>query len=115
MKTLITESPVTSAFQWVEGHLVEKKGLKHCTHPEITNGLVDRLADLAYHRSIQLQNSIDSNFPFEKLQLKPNEKSHRGSLQRNGQSHRRTNRPEILLQNLAGSAEKISRQFGGME
>ena len=37
MKTLIAESPVKSAFQWVERHLTEKKGPRHCTHPEIMN------------------------------------------------------------------------------
>ena len=52
IKTLIAESPVTSAFQWVEEHLVEKKELKHCTHPEIMNELEDRLADVTYYRSI---------------------------------------------------------------
>jgi hypothetical protein len=33
MKTLIAESPVTSAFRWAEGHSVETKGLRNCTHP----------------------------------------------------------------------------------
>ena len=44
MKTLIADSPVTSDFHWVEGHSVEKKGLSNCTHPEIMNDLVDKLA-----------------------------------------------------------------------
>ena len=66
MNTFVTESPVNSAFQWSEGHLA-KKELGHCTHLEIMNELVDRLADVAFHRVNQLQNCIDSNFPFEKL------------------------------------------------
>jgi hypothetical protein len=80
MKTLIAESPVKSAFQWTEGHSVEKKGLRHCTHPEIMNDLVDRLTDVAHHRSIQLQNFIESDFPFEKLRLKHNGKKVTGNL-----------------------------------
>ena len=82
MITLIAESTVTSAFQWVEGHSEEKKGLKYCTHPKLMNDMVDRLTDVANHRSIQLQNFIDSNFPFEKLSLKHNGKKVTGNLRR---------------------------------
>jgi hypothetical protein len=80
MKTLIAKSPVKSAFQWAEAHSVEKKGLRHCTHPEIMNDLLDRLADVAHHRSSQLQNFIESDFPFEKLRLKHNGKKVTGNL-----------------------------------
>ena len=38
------------------------------------NDLVNRLEDVAYHRSIQLQHFIDSDFPSEKLRLKRNRK-----------------------------------------
>merc|ERR1712086_298743 len=59
---------------------VDKKGLKHCTHPEVMNDLVDRLADVAYHISMQMQKFIDSEFPFEKRRLKHNGKKVTGNL-----------------------------------
>ena len=68
--TLIADSPDASALQWVEGHSVEKKGLRNCTHPERMNDLVNKLTDVVFHRTIQLQNFIDGKFPFEKLQVK---------------------------------------------
>ena len=44
---LVSDSLVKTVFTCVEGHLVEKKVLSNCSHPEITNDLVDRLADVA--------------------------------------------------------------------
>ena len=44
------------------------------------NDLVDRLVDVAFYRSIQLQNSIDSVILFEKLQLKHNGTKFTGKL-----------------------------------
>ena len=44
------------------------------------NDLVGRLADAAFHRASQLQNVIDSNFPFEKIQVKHKGKEVTGNL-----------------------------------
>ena len=67
MQRLVSDSLVKTVFNWVEGHLVEEKGLRNCSHPEITNDLVDGLADVKLQNTIQSQAVIESNFPFEKL------------------------------------------------
>ena len=67
MKGLILDSPVTSLFRWVEGHLVKKKGLHNCTEPEIMNDFVDKLAGMEYHRAVASCDFIGTGFPFEKL------------------------------------------------
>ena len=67
MKGLISDSPVKKVFNWVEGHLVEKKGPRNCSHLESVNNLVDRLAYVALRRVIQSQAFIKSKVPFEEL------------------------------------------------
>ena len=79
---VIAGSPVTSSLQWVEGHSVEKKGLRNWTYPETMNNLVDELADVAFHRAIQLQNFIDSDSPFEKFWVEHKGKKIIGNLRR---------------------------------
>ena len=79
MKPLMAESPVKSVVQWVEGHLAKKDSDAAHIRKGMTD-LVDRLADIPYHISIQLQNFIGSNFPFEKFRLKPNGKKVTGNL-----------------------------------
>ena len=44
------------------------------------NDIVDKLTDFAFHRAIQLQNFFDSNFPFDKLQVKHNRNKIAGNL-----------------------------------
>ena len=70
MKTLIAENPVSSHFQWVEGHSVEKKGIQNCTPPEIMNDIVDDLADREFFRSLAQNDFIKSEFPFERLRVR---------------------------------------------
>ena len=80
IKTLIAASLVTPYCQWVEEHSVKKKGLKNCTHPEIMNNLVNKFACFEFHRALQLQNFIESDFPFEKLKIKHNQKKITGNI-----------------------------------
>jgi hypothetical protein len=48
---------------------------RNCTHPEIMYDLVERLAEVAFHRATQLHNFIDSDCLFKKLQIKHNKKT----------------------------------------
>ena len=57
-----------------------KRELRHCTHPKVMIHMVYRVKDVAYHRFIQLQNFIDSDFPSEKLRLRHNGKEVTGNL-----------------------------------
>ena len=45
MKGLVPGSPVNTVFNWVEGHLFEKKDLRNFSHLEIMNNCVGRLED----------------------------------------------------------------------
>ena len=67
MKVLILDNPVISYFEWVEGHLLQKKGLPNCTPPEIMNNLVHRLADAEFHCSLSTNRFIENEFPFERF------------------------------------------------
>jgi hypothetical protein len=62
MKGLVSDSPVKTIFNWVEGHVAEKNILRNCSQPEIANNLIDRLADVALQRALQSQAFIESNF-----------------------------------------------------
>ena len=80
MKDLVVESPVTSAYRWVKGHSVKKKGRKNCTEPELMNNVVDKLADLEYHRAMMNEDCVDAEFPFEKLKVRSKGKKLTGNL-----------------------------------
>ena len=44
------------------------------------NDLVEKLTDFEFHRAIQLQNFIDSDVPFDTLQVKCSKKKINGNL-----------------------------------
>ena len=56
------------------------KGLRNCTHSNIMNDIVDKLANFAFDRAVQLQNAIDPDFPCEKLRVKQNRKKINGNI-----------------------------------
>ena len=79
-----------------------------CTHPEIMNDLVERSAEVAFHRATQLYNFIGSDYIFKKLQIKHN----KTKLATFAGKWTISQEKELLwntLQNLAGSAGKTPR------
>ena len=69
MKGPVSDSPARTVFNWAEGHLSEKKGLRSCSHLEIMNDLVDRLVDVALRRAMQSQAFIERFFSSGKLRV----------------------------------------------
>lgn len=53
-----------------EGHSITKKGRRNYIEPELMNDIVDKISDLEYHRALNNDNFVSSEFPFERLRVR---------------------------------------------
>jgi hypothetical protein len=69
IKLLSASSNITSSWEWVEGHAVERKGLQRSTLPKHFKDQANKLAKVALVSAIAGGPVMEMNFPFEVVRL----------------------------------------------
>jgi hypothetical protein len=65
IKLLSASSNITPTWEWVEGHVVERKGLQGSTLPKRLNDWANKLAKVAFLLVIAGGPVMEGDFPFE--------------------------------------------------
>jgi hypothetical protein len=70
IKLLSASSNITPTWEWVEGHVVERKGLQGSTLSKSLNNRADKLAKVAFLLAISGGPVMEGDFPFEVVKHK---------------------------------------------
>jgi hypothetical protein len=70
IKLMSVSNNITLTWEWVEGHVVEKKGLQRSTFPKRLSNQVDKLAKVALVLAIAGGTMMEGDFPFKIVKLK---------------------------------------------